>query len=119
MISIRQTSVRSGRIGGQKRTSAKTLSAKQNILLRWHPRDKDGTIPVAALVDGAWYLGSGRTAPIALWDSHAGLFRTISIQTWPDPANYPATRRRISGLKSEKHIQSPGGTFSPKSILAQ
>ena len=115
MISIRQASVRSGRIGGQKRTSAKTLSAKQNILLRWHPRDKDGTIPVEALVDGAWYQGSGRTAPIALWDSHAGLFRTIGIQTWPDPA----TRRRISGLKSEKHIQSPGGTFSPQKIIAR
>ena len=119
MISIRQTSVRSGRIGGRKRTSAKTLAAKQNILLRWHPRDKDGTIPLEALVDGAWYQGSGRTAPIALWDSHAGLFRTIGIQTWPDPANYPATRRRVSGLKSERHIHSPGGTFSPEKIIAR
>jgi hypothetical protein len=119
MISIRQASVRSGRIGGQKSTSAKTLSAKQNILLRWHPRDKDGTIPVEALVDDAWYQGSGRTAPIALWDSHAGLFRTIGIQTWPDPASYPATRRRVSRLKSERHIHSPGGTFSPQKIIAR
>jgi len=119
MISILQASVRSGRIGGQKRTSAKTLAAKQNILLRWHPRDKDGTIPVGALVDGAWYQGSGRTAPIALWDYHAELFRTVGIQTWPDPANYPATHRRISGLKSERHIQSPGGTFSPQKIIAR
>ena len=55
MIADAESSTRTGRKGGRSRTPAKALAAKQNILLRWHPRDKGGTIPVKALLDGAWY----------------------------------------------------------------
>jgi len=119
MMQAANGSIQTGRRGGRSRTPAKALAAKQNILLRWHPKDKDGTIPVEALLDGAWYQGDGRTGPIALWDAPAGLFRTIGIQTWPDPRRYPEVRRRVTGLKTEKHIQMPGGTFAPRTILAR
>ena len=83
------------------------------------PVDEDGSIPIKALLDGAWYQGTGRTGPVALWDGEAQLFRTIGVQSWPDPTRYPAIRRRITGLKTEKHVQMQGGTFSPQSVLAR
>ena len=119
MIADAESSTRTGRKGGRSRTPAKALAAKQNILLRWHPRDESGTIPIKALLDGAWYQGTGRTGPVALWDGEAQLFRTIGVQSWPDPTRYPAIRRRITGLKTEKHVQMQGGTFSPQSVLAR
>jgi len=107
-----------GRKGGLRRTEAKALHARQNIRLRWHPRDREGIIPIPALIDGAWYRGTGRTGPVALWDGARELFRTVGVQSWPDPHAYPKVRRRITGLKSERHVSSPGGTFAPAEILA-
>ncbi len=118
MESISLILTRTGRKGGLRRTEPKALNARQNIRLRWHPRDKDGTIPIPALLDGAWYRGTGRTGPVALWDDEREMFRTVGVRSWSDPHTYPRIRRRITGMKSERHISSPGGTFAPTEILA-
>jgi len=65
-------SISTGRRGGKARSPAKSMAARQNILLRWHGRSRKGVIPEKALIDGAWYQGRGRTAPIALWIRHQG-----------------------------------------------
>ena len=52
MEPIKRMLTLTGRKGGLRRTEAKALHARQNILLRWHPKDQEGTIPVAALIDG-------------------------------------------------------------------
>ena len=49
-----------GRKGGKARSEQKSLAARQNVRLRWHGRREDGVIPVAALIDGAWYRGNRR-----------------------------------------------------------
>jgi hypothetical protein len=112
-----QTPRVSGRRGGRARTPAKSLAARQNILLRWHPADVEGVIPPEALIDGAWYAGQGRAAAIACWDEVSRTFHTIQQSSWADPANYPAVARRTVRLKQEKHVAVPGGTFAPKKIV--
>jgi hypothetical protein len=110
-------STHSGRRGGKARTPAKALSARQNILLRWHSRTPDGAIPEAALIDGAWYQGHGRTSPIAIWDASTGVFHAIGWSNVPDPENYPGVIKRVFRLKQERHTTLSGGTFTPIRIL--
>ncbi len=106
-----------GRKGGSARTAAKSLAAKQNILLRWHPAGNDGVIPLSALIDGAWYLGHGRSASVALWDAVSKSFHTLATNSWSDPARYPEITRRTVRLKQERHVAA-GGTFAPRRILS-
>ncbi len=109
--------VSSGRRGGSARTPAKALAARQNILIRWHGRNEAGVIPEQALIDGAWYQGRGRSAPIALWDAEQGVFRTMGWSSFPDPALFPEGGRRVYRLKQEKHSLREGGTFSPMKLI--
>lgn len=106
-----------GRRGGRARTPAKSLAARQNALLRWHPADRDGVIPCEALIDGAWYVGDGRSASVACWDGVSKTFYTIASNSWSDPAHYPVITRRTVRLKQERHRAS-GGTFAPRKILS-
>jgi hypothetical protein len=106
-----------GRRGGSARSPAKALSARQNILIRWHGRQGDGVLPEPALIDGAWYQGRGRSAPIALWDAAHGIFRTVSWSSIPDPASFPEGGRRVFRLKQERHSHREGGTFSPLKLI--
>lgn len=108
---------RNGRKGGKARTAAKSLAARQNILLRWHKPDQDGVIPLTALIDGAWYLGEGRSASVAFWDGYRKTFHTVSANSWFDPATYPEITGRTVRLKQERHVAS-GGTFAPREILS-
>lgn len=108
-----------GRKGGMARSAAKSLAARQNARLRWHGMKADGVIPAAALIDGAWYRGRGRTAPIAIWDAHVQTFHTIGITSYRDPQNFPQISRRATRLKQEDHVAKPGGTFAPIQIVAQ
>lgn len=116
-MKARVSSISTGRRGGRARSPAKSITARQNILLRWHGRSRKGVIPEKALIDGAWYQGRGRTAPIALWDAHTGLFQAIGWSNVPDPKNYPASMKRVFRLKQERHADAQGGTFEPLSIL--
>ncbi len=106
-----------GRKGGLRRTEAKALNARQNIRLRWHPRDREGIIPIPALIDGAWYRGAGPNGSVALWDGKRVRFHTVGVLSSPETRAQPKIRR-ITGLKSERHVSSPGGTFAPAEILA-
>ena len=112
-----QASVRCGRKGGRARTAAKSLAARQNILLRWHRPGTDGVIPLAALIDGAWYLGEGRSASVAYWDTTRKTFHTLSTNSWFDPATYPEITKRTVRVKQEHHVAT-GGTFAPRQILS-
>ena len=112
-----EKSVRNGRKGGRARTAAKLLAARQNILLRWHRPGANGAIPPAALIDGAWYLGEGRSASVAYWDSTRKTFHTLSANSWFDPATYPEITKRTVRVKQERHVAA-GGTFSPRQILS-
>ena len=106
-----------GSRGGRARTAAKSLAARQNILLRWHRPGKDGVIPPAALIDGAWYVGEGRSASVAFWDHTRETFHTLSANSWFDPATYPEITKRTVRIKQELHVAS-GGTFAPRQILS-
>lgn len=106
-----------GRKGGKARSPAKSLAARQNILLRWHGKSRRGVIPEKALIDGAWYQGRGRTAPIALWDAKSGFFHAVGWSSVPDPENFPASSKRVYRLKQERHADASGGTFEPLNIL--
>jgi len=106
-----------GRRGGSARTHAKALAARQNILIRWHGKNEDGVIPEQALIDGAWYQGIGRSAPIALWDAAHAVFRTMSWSSFPDPVLFPEGERRVYRLKQERHSFREGGTFSPMRLI--
>ena len=99
------------------RSPAKSIAARQNILLRWHVRQQDSLIPEAALIDGAWYQGSGRTAPIALWDAIQGFFHAVGWSSIPDPERYPNGSKRIYRMKQERHAHRSGGTFQPRKII--
>jgi hypothetical protein len=114
---VSTTLERNGRKGGKARTAAKSLAARQNILLRWHRPGRDGVIPPAALIDGTWYLGKGRSASLAFWDAFRKTFHTVSANSWYDPATYPEITGRTVRLKQERHIAS-GGTFAPREILS-
>jgi len=116
-MKTRTSSVSTGRRGGKVSSPAKSMAARQNILLRWHGRNRKGVIPEKALVDGAWYQGRGRTAPIALWDAGSGFFHAVGWSTVPDPENYPSIGKRVFRLKQERHADAPGGTFEPLDIL--
>lgn len=109
---------KNGRRGGRARSAVKSLAARQNILLRWHPPSPDGVIPPEALIDGAWYFGEGRSASIALWDGSTKTFHTVATSSWIDPTTYPLSSRRMVRLKQERHVAARG-TFSPRSILAK
>lgn len=109
---------RIGRKGGKVRSDQKSLAARQNVLLRWHGKRVDGVIPVAALIDGAWYRGKGRTASVALWDSHSGTFHTVGMNTYRDPLTFPQISSRVARLKQEGHVEMPGGSFAPIQVLA-
>jgi hypothetical protein len=111
------SSISTGRRGGKARSPAKSMAARQNILLRWHGRSRKGVIPEKALIDGAWYQGRGRTAPIALWDSTSRVFHAVGWSIIPDPENYPSEGKRVFRLKQERHADVSGGTFEPLSIL--
>lgn len=100
------------------RGGIKALAARQNARLRWSGGMQDGVIPVAALIDGAWYLGRGRTTSIALWDGHGGVFQTIGMNSYVDPKTFPSISRRATRLKQERHITEPGGTFEPVKVVA-
>lgn len=117
MEPIKRMLTLTGRKGGLRRTEAKALHARQNIRLRWHPKDREGTIPVAALIDGAWYRGTGRTGPVALWDGTREQFHTVGVLSSPETRAHPKIRK-ITGLKNERHVSTPGGTFAPAEILA-
>lgn len=106
-----------GQRGGSARSPAKTLAARQNVLIRWHGRQADGVIPERALIDGAWYQGQGRSAPIALWDATHGIFQTMSWSSVPDPASFPEGGRRVYRLKQERHSMREGGTFRPMKLI--
>ena len=114
---MKSSSVRSGRRGGKARTAAKALAARQNILLRWHPPGRDGVIPPAALIDGAWYIGDGRSSPVAYWDGVSKTFHTLATNSWSDPIRYPEVTKRTVRLKQERHVGA-GGTFAPRRILS-
>jgi hypothetical protein len=114
---MKKNAVSFGRRGGSMSSPAKALAARQNILIRWHGRQGDGVIPEPALIDGAWYQGHGRSAPIALWDAEHGVFRTMSWSSMPDPASYPQGGRRVFRLKQERHSLREGGTFSPMKLI--
>ncbi len=116
-MKARVSSISTGRRGGKARSSAKSMAARQNILLRWHGRSRKGVIPEKALIDGAWYQGRGRTAPIAIWDSTSRVFHAVGWSSIPDPENYPASTKRVFRLKQERHADASGGTFEPLSIL--
>ncbi len=117
VLFMKKIAVSYGRRGGSVSSPAKALAARQNILLRWHGREGDGVIPEPALIDGAWYQGRGRSAPIALWDEVQGVFRTMSWSSIPDPAAFPEGGRRVFRLKQEKHSLREGGTFSPIRLI--
>lgn len=117
VIFMKKNAVSFGRRGGSVSSPAKALAARQNILIRWHGRQGDGVIPEPALIDGAWYQGQGRSAPIALWDGTQGVFRTMSWSSMPDPASFPEGGRRVFRLKQEKHSLREGGTFSPMKLI--
>ena len=117
VLLMKKDAVSFGRRGGSVSSPAKALAARQNILIRWHGRQGDGVIPEPALIDGAWYQGQGRSAPIALWDGAQGVFRTMSWSSMPDPASFPECGRRVFRLKQEKHSLREGGTFSPMKLI--
>lgn len=73
---------------------------------------------MAALIDGAWYCGKGRTASVAVWDAHNGCFHTVGINTYRDPLTFPEVASRKIRLKREAHIEVAGGSFAPLQILA-
>lgn len=114
---MKNCAVSFGRRGGSARSPAKALAARQNVLIRWHGRKSGGVIPEPALIDGAWYEGQGRSAPIALWDAAHGVFRTMSWSSMPDPAAFPEGGRRVYRLKQERHSLREGGTFSPMKLI--
>lgn len=113
----KKLSVEHGRRGGRARTAAKSPAARQNILLRWHRPGEDGVIPPAALIDGAWYVGEGRSASVAYWDNTRKTFHTLSANSWFDPATYPEITKRTVRIKQERHVAA-GGTFAPRQILS-
>lgn len=117
VLFMKENAVSFGRRGGSVSSPAKTLTARQNILIRWHGRQADGILPEPALIDGAWYQGRGRSAPIALWDAGHGVFQTMSWSSIPDPASFPEGGRRVFRLKQEKHSLREGGTFSPMKLI--
>lgn len=117
LLFMKKNPVSLGRRGGSVSSPAKALTARQNILMRWHGRLPGGVIPEPALIDGAWYQGRGRSSPIALWDATHGVFRTMSWSSMPDPASFPEGGRRIYRLKQEKHSLREGGTFSPMKLI--
>lgn len=117
MLLMKKNAVNFGRLGGRVSSPAKALAARQNILIRWHGRQEGGVIPEPALIDGAWYQGRGRSAPIALWDAASGFFRTMSWSSMPDPASFPEGGRRVYRLKQERHSLREGGTFSPMKLI--
>lgn len=116
MLAIKSPSA-TGRQGGRARSPAKTLSARQNVLLRWHSRDRDGVIPERALIDGAWYQGRGRSAPLALWDASHRVFQALGWSGIPDPENFPKGSKRVFRIKQERHAHHDGGTFYPMNII--
>ncbi|MFZ4776964.1 MAG: hypothetical protein ACOYM3_16465 [Terrimicrobiaceae bacterium] len=107
-----------GRKGGKVRSDQKSLAARQNVRLRWHGKTADGVIPVAALIDGAWYRGKGRTASVALWDAHTGTFHTVGMNTYRDPLTFPKISSRVTRLKQEGHVEVTGGSFAPLQVLS-
>ena len=117
MEPIKRMLTLTGRKGGLRRTEAKALHARQNIRLRWHPKDREGTIPIPALIDGAWYRGTGPNGSVALWNGARELFHTVGVLSSPETRAHPKIRK-ITGLKSERHVSTPGGTFAPAEILA-
>ena len=72
-----------------------------------------------ALIDGAWYSGRGRTAPVAVWDAHARTFRTVGMNSYIDPEHFPQISERTTRLKQEGHIGMPGGSFAPMRIVGE
>ena len=106
-----------GRKGGKAKSERKFVAARQNILLRWHERTADGVIPSAALIDGAWYRGRGRTTPIARWDATTSSFFTIGMNSFCDPMDYPKISRRLTRIKQEGHVETDNGSFAPLEIL--
>jgi len=107
-----------GRKGGKARSEQKSLAARQNVRLRWHGKREDGVIPVAALIDGAWYRGKGRTASVAVWDAHSSTFHTVGMNTYREPLTFPKISSRVTRLKQEGHVEASGGSFAPLHILA-
>jgi len=107
-----------GRKGGKVRSDQKSLAARQNVRLRWNAKTADGVIPVAALIDGAWYRGKGRTSSVALWDAHSGTFHTVGMNTYRDPLTFPKISSRVTRLKQERHVEVPGGSFAPLQVLS-
>ena len=107
-----------GRKGGKARSEQKSLAARQNVRLRWHGKREDGTIPVAALIDGAWYRGKGRAASVAVWDAHSGTFHTVGMNTYRDPLTFPKISSRVTRLKQEGHVEVSGGSFAPLQVLS-
>ena len=100
-----------GRKGGKARSEQKSLAARQNIRLRWHRKREDGVIPLAALIDGAWYRGRGRTASVAVWDEHSLTFHTVGMNTYREPKDFPRSSRRVTRIKQEGHSETKGGSF--------
>jgi hypothetical protein len=113
----RSKTVRLGSKGGKARSEIKSLTARQNALLRWRGKRQGGVIPVDALIDGAWYSGRGRTAPVAVWDAHGQTFRTVGMNSYVDPGSFPRISERTTRLKQEGHVAAPGGSFAPLRIV--
>ena len=108
----KKSSYKSGQIGGRKKSELKTLVARQNILLRWNPREHDGGIPIDALIDGGWYRGKGKSGKMAMWSFAKKLFLTIKNADLTKNSGSPFY------VTQEKHRSSAGGSFSPQEIVS-
>ena len=108
----KKSSYKSGQMGGTKKSEIKTLAARQNILLRWNPREPSGRIPVPALIDGGWYRGKGKNGKMAMWNSAKKAFLTIK------KANLKNTNNSVFLISLEKHGSCSGGSFSPEEIIS-
>jgi hypothetical protein len=103
---------RSGKDGGTKKSTLKTLVSRQNILLRWNPRGRNGAIPMAALINGGWYRGMGENGSIAMWDLSKNAFITINLKQ-----KEKKTSKQKADVTIEKHVSLSGGTFFPDQIV--
>jgi len=87
-----------GKAGGLSKSPLKTAVARQTALLRKYPM-QNGVLPIAVLLDGAWYSGSGKYSDVAKWIASRGCFLTFDGAT---PVE-------------ERHRQDRG-TFSPQKL---
>ena len=108
---------RIGRRGGSVSSPAKRQAARLNALKRWRGKSPAEILAPDLLLDGVWYRGSGRNAPVGVWDARAQCFWTVAINDLADPATYPAAPHRQVRLKREDYHSKTRGTFKPVAPL--